>query len=119
MTKRYYRYDPDTGYKEWSDEVDFVSTEDVKDSTWDSTTHPVSHSATTDGLNTKITGGSVVQGTGSSTADVMRQKAVTEAITPIGLCYTESPGTETPSSLFGGTGALMFNAEGVFFRIEG
>ena len=119
MTKRYYRYDPDTGKKEWSDEVDFVSTEDVKDSTGDSTTHPMSQKATTDALNTKITGGSVVQGTGSSTADVMSQKAVTEAITPIGMCYTQYPGTETPSSLFGGTWALMFNDEGVFFRTEG
>src|SRR5699024_3085905 len=89
MTKKYYRYDPDTGKKEWSEEVDFVSTDDVKDSTGDSTTHPMS------------------------------QKAVTESITPIGMCYTQYPGTETPSDLFGGTWTLMFNTEGVFFRTEG
>ena len=38
---------------------------------------------------------------------------------PIGYCYTQYPGTSTPSSLFGGTWTLMFNTEGVFFRTEG
>src|SRR5699024_5951353 len=38
---------------------------------------------------------------------------------PIGFCYIQYPGTETPSSLFGGTWTLMFNTEGVFFRTEG
>src|SRR5690625_3918959 len=38
---------------------------------------------------------------------------------PIGYVYTQYPGTETPSDLFGGTWTLMFNTEGVFFRTEG
>src|SRR5690625_6930645 len=38
---------------------------------------------------------------------------------PIGFCYTQYPGTDTPSTLFGGTWTLMFNTEGVFFRTEG
>src|SRR5690625_1482405 len=38
---------------------------------------------------------------------------------PIGFCYTQYPGTDTPSTLFGGTWTLMFNDEGVFFRTEG
>src|SRR5690625_2358289 len=38
---------------------------------------------------------------------------------PIGMCYTQYPGTDTPSTLFGGTWTLMFNTEGVFFRTEG
>ena len=38
---------------------------------------------------------------------------------PIGMCYTQYPGTDTPSTLFGGTWTLMFNSEGVFFRTEG
>src|SRR5699024_9705865 len=54
----------------------------------------------------------------------MSQKAVTDAlnniiVAPIGMCYTQYPGTDTPSTLFGGTWTLMFNTEGVFFRTEG
>jgi len=38
---------------------------------------------------------------------------------PIGFCYIQYPGTETPSSLFGGTWTAMFETEGVFFRTPG
>lgn len=68
-------------------------------------------------------GADVVQSTGNSEDDVMSQKAVTDAlntrVAPIGMCYVQYPGTDTPSTLFGGTWTLMFNTEGVFFRTEG
>src|SRR5699024_9114417 len=112
---------------------------DVVQGTGNSEDDVMSQKAVTDALNTKntqgtgsnqtrtnsqndsriIQGGSVVQGTGNSTTNEMSQTAVTESITPIGMCYTQYPGTETPSTLFGGTWTLMFNTEGVFFRTEG
>ena len=68
--------------------------------------------------------GNILKSTGDNDNFPMSQKAVTDAINniivaPIGMCYTQYPDTETPSSLFGGTWTLMFNTEGVFFRTEG
>src|SRR5690625_39318 len=100
MTKRYYRYDPDTGKKEWSDEVDFISTEDVKDSTGDSTNHPMSQKAVTEALNEKAdsadlgsaAGVDVVQGTGNSEDDVMSQKAVSDQLLGVGQTWQDMSG---------------------------
>src|SRR5699024_2079139 len=59
--------------------------------------------------------GNILKTTENNDNFPMSQKAVTEPITPIGMCYTQYPATETPSTLFGGTWTLMFNTEGVFF----
>jgi len=71
-----------------------------------------------------LTEGNILKTTGNNDNFPMSQKAVTDAlnniiVAPIGMCYTQYPGTETPSTLFGGTWTLMFNTEGVFFRTEG
>ena len=64
----------------------------------------------------------VVQTVGTSTTNLMSQKAVTDALNrtwPVGVCYTQYPDTPTPETLFGGTWKPLFNDEGVFFRTEG
>ena len=38
---------------------------------------------------------------------------------PVGVCYTQYPGTPTPQSIFGGSWKKLFANEGVFFRTEG
>ena len=68
----------------------------------------------------------IVQTVGTSTTDLMSQKAVTDALAeitkrlfPVGTCYTQYHNTPEPSVLFGGVWDLMFADKGVFFRTEG
>ena len=93
--------DPASSPEGWSPWYEFIHSGNLRQSTGQSTTYPMSQKAVTDAIESA--GPTVVQGTGQSTTAVMSQKAVSGQLFGVGQTWQDVSTTRSAGAIYTNT----------------